>query len=136
MLVRGRMRSSLGPVLVLLGLATTVVLVLLLVQTIGMRNELERTRADVSALRGEVAERDEAITAVQLRRELDELESGIRDWLIATGADRGPGTGTDVGTPAGGSGSSDLVDRLDEVLLRINELNDRVDEICRNVPVC
>ncbi len=127
------MRSPIGPVLVLLGLATTVVLVLLLFQTIGLRSDLERTRAEVGTLRAEVAAQEEGVTDDRLRQRLDELESGIRDWLIATGVD-GPATD---GSPAGGGTDADLMlDRLDEILERIDALDARLDEICENVPVC
>ncbi len=44
------MRSPIGPILILLGLATTVVLVLVLFQSIGLRSDLERARADVASL--------------------------------------------------------------------------------------
>ena len=49
------MRSPLGPVLVILGLATTLVLVLVLFQAIALRGDLERLRADASDLRADVA---------------------------------------------------------------------------------
>ena len=68
---------------------------------------------------------------------LDDLESGIRDWLIATGADGG--FEGDPSQPAGGSGASstdEVLDRLDLVLERITALDQRVDDICDGVPVC
>lgn len=129
------MRSPIGPVLIGLGLATTVVLVLLIFQTIGLRGDLERARDEIATLRTEVEGREEGVTAVELRRDLDELESGLRDWLIATGADGG--FEGDPSTPAGGRTTADeVLERLDEVLERITALDDRVDEICRGVPVC
>jgi len=36
------MRSPIGPIMVILGLATTLILVLVLLQTIGLRGDLER----------------------------------------------------------------------------------------------
>lgn len=130
------MRSPIGPVLILLGLATTVVLVLLLFQTIALRNDLDSAREQVATLQTRVEAQEAGVTPVELRRELDELRSWTRDWLIAT--DSGGGSpGGSVGTPAGGNAAfGDVVQRLDEVLERIEELNDRVDQICEGVPVC
>lgn len=130
------MRSPIGPILILLGLGTTVVLVLLLIQTMGMRSELERARADVAALQAQVEAQEEPMTTAELTRSLDDLESGIRDWLIATGADGG--FEGDPNQPAGGGGGStdEVMERLDLVLDRITALNRRVDEICGGVPVC
>jgi len=124
------MRSPIGPVLVVLGLATTLIVVLVLFQSIGMRNDLERARGEVAALQARVDAQSEGVTRDELRAELDELRE-----LIEASAVTDPGG--DVGTPAGGTVTYDeVVDRLDEVLARINELNDRVDEICRSVPIC
>ena len=128
------MRSPIGPVLILLGLTTTVVLVLVLFQTIGLRTNLDAAREEVATLRSQVETQEGGVTSVELARDLDELESNLRDWLIATGAD--DGFGGDPGSPAGGGSADDVLDRLDEVLARINALDDRVDEICGNVPVC
>ena len=126
------MRSPIGPILVLLGLATTVVLVLVLFQTIGMRSDLERAQIEVAELRAQVEARDSGVTDEQLARRLDELEAGIQDWLIATGADGGFD-----GSPAGGATDRDeLMERMDQILDRITALDDRVDEICDGVPVC
>ena len=130
------MRSPIGPVLVLLGLATTVVLVLVLFQTIGLRGDLDATRQELDSLRTAVEEQEAGVTDEELVGRLDELEAGIRDWLIATGADGGfdgspAGGGTDDGT-----GDDEVVNRLDEILERINALDDRIDEICERVPVC
>ena len=83
------MRSPIGPVLILLGLTTTVVLVLVLFQTIGLRTDLDAAREEVATLRSEVETQDGGVTSVELARDLDELESNLRDWLIATGADDG-----------------------------------------------
>jgi hypothetical protein len=129
------MRSPIGPILVLLGLGTTVVLVLLLVQTMGLRSDLDEARAEVAALQAQVDAQAAPMTVSELTRGLEELEAGIRDWLIATGADGG--FDDDPSQPAGGSGTVDeLLDRLDEVLERITALDRRVDEICESVPVC
>ena len=129
------MRSPIGPILVLLGLGTTVVLVLLLLQVNGLRSELEAARADVAVVQTQVGTVQEAgVTSVELRRELDELRTGIRDWLIATGADGG--FSDDPSQPAGGGSAAELVDRLDEVLARITALDERVSDICDGVPVC
>lgn len=131
------MRSPIGPILILLGLGTTVVLVLLLFQTMGLRSELERARADVASLKAQVEAQEDPMTTADLTRELAEFESGIRDWLIATGADGG--FNGDPSQPAGGDGASstdEVLERLDLVLERITALDERVDEICGGVPVC
>lgn len=131
------MRSPLGPVLVILGLATTLVLVLVLFQAIGLRGDIERVRADAAALRADVAALaavEPEVTRDELQRQLTDLESGIRDWLIATGAD-----GFDPGaSPSAGQqgGNDEVLDRLDEVLDRIEALDARLDQICEGVPVC
>lgn len=137
------MRSPIGPFLVVLGLATTVVVVLLLVQVIGLRGDLERAEGRVATLQAEIEAQDPGVTPEALRREIDELKSWTRSWLIAT--QPGPGGGT-VGQPAGGASGSGsdgddgdtavLLRRLDLVLERIEALDARVDEICEGVPVC
>jgi hypothetical protein len=131
------MRSAIGPLLVVFGLGMTVVLVLLLFVNLGTRTELEATRAEVAELRATIEAMEEGVTADELEQGLVQLEGGIRDWLIATGADGG------VDTPSGdGSGGSDgavgtaIVERLDEILERIDALDARIDEICEAVPVC
>ena len=128
------MRSPIGPILIVIGLATAAVLVLVLLQSMSLRDDLRQARDEVTVLQSRLATLD-TVAPDDLRRELDELESGIRDWLIATGADGG--FETDPGQPAGGSTTADeILDRIDEVLARVNALDRRVDEICEGVPVC
>ena len=127
------MRSPIGPILLILGLATTLVLVLLLVQTMSLRGDLEAARAEVAELRTQVSSaEDTGVTADELDASLGELESRLETLLAQTDA----GTDGDPSQPAGGSGSDDVADRLDEIIQRISALDDRVDEICGNVPVC
>jgi hypothetical protein len=122
-------RSPIGPLLVIIGLAVTVVLVLLLFVNLGTRSELE---AELAELRTTVEEMEPGVTFDELEQQLVTLEGGIRDWLIATGADGGfdtsPGTEGATGTA--------LVERLDEILERIDALDQRIDQICDGVPVC
>lgn len=125
------MRSPIGSILVLFGLATVVVLVLLLFQTIGLRGDLDAMQAELDALRTSVESRDEGVSEEDLVARLDELESGIRDSLTATGAEGGVDE-----NPGGGGAGATTADRLDEILERIEALNDRIDEICEGVPVC
>lgn len=126
------MRTATGPLLVVIGLAMTVVLVLLLFVNLGTRTELDATRAELAALRETLEEMEPGVTVDELEQHLVTLEGGIRDWLIATGADGGfttsPGTDSAAGTA--------IVERLDEILERIEALDARVDEICEGVPVC
>jgi hypothetical protein len=126
------MRSSIGPLLVIIGLAMTVVLVLLLFVNLGTRTELEATRAEVAALRATVEEMEPGVTVDELEQHLVTLEGGIRDWLIATGADGG----FDTATGTDGAAGNAIVERLDEILERIDALDARIDEICEGVPVC
>jgi hypothetical protein len=127
------MRSPIGPILVIIGLATVAVLVLVLLQSMSLRDDLRHAREEVTAVQSQLDSVD-VVGAEELRRELEELESGIRDLLISTGAG---GSGTDPGQPAGGSATADeILDRMDDVLARITALDRRVDEICDGVPVC
>lgn len=128
------MRSPIGPILVVLGLGTTVVLVLMLLQVNGLRSDLEAAREQVSSLQAQVETQEAGVTSDELRRELDELQTGIRDWLIATGADGG--FADDPSQPAGGGSANELLERLDKVLERITALDERVSDICDGVPVC
>lgn len=133
------MRSPIGPFLVVLGLASTLLIVLVLFQVIGLRQDVDRAEERVATLEAEVSAQEPGATLVEVRRELDELRTFTRDWLIAT--DRGAGDGGgDPGTPAGGDGEdadyATLVRRIDLVLERIEALDRRVDEICEGVPVC
>jgi hypothetical protein len=132
------MRSPVGPFLVVLGLGSALLIVLLLFQVIGLRSDLDRAEERVATLQAAVEAQDPGVTEVELRRELDELRTFTRDWLIAT--DRSErGDEGDVGTPAGDPEDPDyaaLVRRIDLVLERIEALDRRVDEICEDVPVC
>lgn len=128
------MRSPIGPILVVLGLGTTVVLVLLLLQVNGLRSDLEAARTEVSSLQAQVEAQESGVTTEELQRELDTLQAGIRDWLVSTGADGG--FDDDPSQPAGGGSAGELVDLLDEVLARITALDQRVTDICDSVPVC
>jgi hypothetical protein len=133
------MRSPIGPVLIILNLAVALVLVLVLLQTTGLRGDLDATRADVTGLREQVDTMERGVPMSELSMRLAELENDIRDWVVAFGGAGGAGgAGDDPTSPAGG-GSADadeILDRLDTVLDRLAALDDRVDEICGNVPVC
>jgi hypothetical protein len=128
------MRSPLGPVLVILGLATTLVLVLVLFQAIALRGDLERLRADATDLRADVAALADAepeVTRAELERQLGLLEADVRDLIEAGGSSGNPSP------QAGGQRDDDeVLDRLDLVLQRIEALDSRLDDICEGVPVC
>lgn len=127
------MRSPLGPVLVITGLATILVLVLVLLQASGLRDDVGRIAERVDALGVEVAALEPGVNRDELQRQLEILESGIRDWLIATGAD---GFDPDASPGVAGQGSGEVLDRLDEVLDRLEALDRRLDQICEGVPIC
>jgi hypothetical protein len=126
------MRSGTGPLVVIIGLAMTVALVLLLFVNLGTRSDLETARGEVAALGARVEAMEPGVTVAELEERLSDLEGGIRDLLIATGADGGPGASPGIDDATGTA----IVERLDEILERIEALDDRVDEICNNVPVC
>lgn len=130
------MRSGTGPLVVIIGLAMTVALVLLLFVNLGKRSELEAARGELAALRATVEAMEPGVTADQLEEQLSDIEGGMRNLLIATrvdgGADGGPGTSPGIDDATGTA----IVERLDEILERIDALDARVEEICGNVPVC
>ncbi len=130
------MRSPIGPVLIVIGLATVVMIVLLLFQMIGLRSDLGRAEGRVATLEASVEAQEPGVTAAELKREIDELRNWTRDWLIATE----PPAGGDTGTPAGGGGNDGddaaVLRGIDRVLDRIDDLDARIDEICEGVPVC
>lgn len=128
------MRSPVGPALIILSLATAVVLALVLLQTTGLRGDLDRARTEIVTLREQVEGLERGVPMSELSMRLSELENDIEEWVIAFGADTAPGGGS---TPAGGSvGSDEVLDRIDDVLARINDLDERIDQICDGVPVC
>jgi hypothetical protein len=129
------MRSPVGPALIVLSLATAVVLVLVLLQTTGLRGDLDRARAEVVTLREQVEALERGVPMSELSMRLAELENDIQEWVLAFSSDTAPG---DTSTPAGGGGAStdEVLDRIDDVLARIDDLEGRIDEICGNVPVC
>ena len=115
----------------MLGLGTTVVLVLLLLQVSGLRSDLENARAEVSALQSQVERQPSGVTAEELQRELDTLRTELQEALADGGGSAG-----DPSQPAGGGSTGQLLERLDEVLDRITALDERVSDICDGVPVC
>lgn len=127
------MRSPLGPVLVITGLATTLILVLVLFQTIGLRDDLDRIDERLATLGEEIEAQEPGIARGELQRTLNDLESRLRAWMRENIADAGPGA-----SPGSGSAgdADEILDRLDEVLDRLEALDERIDEICDRVPVC
>ena len=128
------MRSPIGSILVILGLATTLILVLVLFQTIGLRGDLEKSQADVARVRAQVAEltaTEPGVGGDELQRQLDVLETDLRALITANG-------GSSPGAPGtGGQGNSDeVLQRLNDVLDRLEGLDARLDQICESVPIC
>jgi hypothetical protein len=127
------MRSPMGGFLVVLSLATAVALVLVLLQVIGLRGDLDATRSELISLRQQVEGVERGIPMGELSLRLAELENDIQAWVVAFSDDVAPG---DASNPAGGASAGEILERLDQLLDRIEALDDRVDEICSNVPVC
>lgn len=125
------MRSPIGPILVVLGLGTTLVLVLLLLQVSGLRSDLEAARADVTALQSQVDSQESGVTASELQQELDGLRADLVDALGSAG-----GADGDPTQPAGGGSTAQVLERIDDILDRISALDRRVSDICESVPVC
>jgi hypothetical protein len=129
------MRSPTGPVLVGMGLATMVVLALMLLQIVGLRGDLDAAREEVVSLTTQVDGLERGVPISELSMRLAELENDIRDWVVAFSSD--VPAGGDPTTPAGGTvTNAELLDRIDDVLARIDDLDARIDEICDSVPVC
>jgi hypothetical protein len=129
------MRSPVGAALVVVNVVMAVVLVLLLIQTIGLRGDLEAARTELSDLRAQVDGVERGVPISELSFRLAELEDDIQAWVLAFSDDVAPGASPGSGT-GGGAASGEILDRLDEVLDRIDALEERLDEICQNVPVC
>jgi len=128
------MRSPIGSILVILGLATTLILVLVLFQTIGLRGDLEKSQANVAMVRAQLAEltaTEPGVGGDELQRQLDVLETDLRTIITANGGNSSEPPGT------GGQGDSDeVLQRLDDVLDRLDGLDARLDQICESVPIC
>jgi hypothetical protein len=127
------MRSPLGAVLVILGLATTLILVLVLFQTIGLREDLDRTDERLATVGEEIEAQEPGIARGELQRTVNDLESRLRAWMLDNIADAGPAASPGSGS---GGGAGEILDRLDEVLDRLEALDERIDEICEGVPIC
>jgi len=123
------MRSSAVPVLVILGLASMVLLMFMVVWSIGLRTDLDAARAELTEVRSAVEGVERGVPMSELSMRLAELENDIESWVVAFSEDVPPGA-----SPA--PGSAVVVDRLDEVLDRLDALDARLDRICEGVPVC
>jgi hypothetical protein len=126
------MRSPIGGFLIVLSLATAVALVLVLLQVIGLRGDLDSTRSELVSLRRQVEGVERGIPMGELSLRLAELENDIQAWVVAFSGD----APDDPSSPAGGASAAEILERLDELLDRVDALDNRVDEICSNVPVC
>ncbi|MEP7081587.1 MAG: hypothetical protein ABI841_01280 [Chloroflexota bacterium] len=127
------MRSPLGPALVILGLATTLLVGLVLFQTIAQRDDLDRIDERLEAISQEIAAQEPGIARGELQRTLNDLESRLRAWMLDNIADAGP-----AASPGSGSAgdADEILDRLDEVIDRLEALDRRLDQICEGVPIC
>jgi phage shock protein A len=127
------MRSPIGPILVIVSLATALGLAVVIVQTAGLRGQLDETRQEVVSLREQVETMERGVPMSKLSMRLAELENDIREWVVAFSSDVAPG---DPSSTGGSASSEQVLDRLNEVLDRIEALDRRLDEICEGVPVC
>ena len=129
------MRSPIGPILIVLGLATAMVLALVLLQTIGLRGDLDAARGEVVDLQATVDGLERGVPMSELSMRLAELENDIQEWVVAFGGEV-PASG-DPTSPAGGNvTNAEVLERIEDVLDRIGDLDARIDEICESVPVC
>src|SRR4028119_2086740 len=104
------MRSATGPILIVLSLATAVVLVLVLLQTIGLRNDLNTTREQVATLESQVQGMGRGVPLSELSMRMSELENNLRDWVVAFAGDVPPDG--DPSSPAGGGGGDGGTDEV------------------------
>jgi hypothetical protein len=96
---------------------TLVLLVVLVLQAIATRTELDQLHREVAAAESGIGSGDLALA-------LGDLENRIKEWL----------RGTAAGSPLSSAAPADV--RIDEILATLRRLEARVDQICEGVPVC
>lgn len=132
------MRSGAAGWLIGLNVLLLVALALLIVQTVQLRGDLNAAREELTDMRTTVSELERGVPVSEVALRFDAVERELRQLALIVG------TPDPTGGPSGDSGSGDgesvgsaaVVAQLEEVLDAIEALDNRVDEICRNVPVC
>lgn len=131
------MRSGAAGWVIGLNVLLLVALALLIVQTVQLRGDLNAAREELTDLRGSVAELERGVPVSEVALRFDAVERELRQLALIVGTPDPTGSSGDSGGSGGESvGSAAVVAQLEEVLDAIEALDNRVDEICRNVPVC
>jgi hypothetical protein len=135
------MRSGAAGWLIGLNVLLLVALALLIVQTVQLRGDLNAAREELTDMRATVTELERGVPVSEVALRFDAVERELRQLALVVGTpDPTPPPGASPGPDGsdGGDGATDaaVLARLDEVLDAIEALDDRVDEICQNVPVC
>ncbi|MEO7266453.1 MAG: hypothetical protein ABIY36_00400, partial [Candidatus Limnocylindria bacterium] len=81
------MRSGPTPFLVILGLASLLLLLIVLLQTMGLRGELEANRDELTTLQAAMEGVERGVPMSELSMRLAELENDIESWVIAFSSD-------------------------------------------------
>jgi hypothetical protein len=119
--------------LAVLLVAVLAVGILLLLQVTELGDRVERAQSSIAAISHALVEQAEPgrvaiverLTVVE--RRLSELADGLEGDPSADGAGGGGTTGDD---------HAELLDEVREIRSALDELRDRLDEICEGVPIC
>ena len=138
------MRSGAAGWLIGLNVLLLVALALLIVQTVQLRGDLNAAREELTDMRTTVSELERGVPVSEVAQRFDAVERELRQLALVVGTPdptsapgASPGTAESDGSEGGdGASSAAVVAQLEEVLDAIEALDNRVDEICRNVPVC
>lgn len=131
------MRSGAASWLIGLNVLLLVALALLIVQTVQLRGDLNAAREELTDMRSTVSELERGVPVSEVALRFDAVERELRQLALIVGTPDPPQPGV-TGDPGGDDSvsSAAVVAQLEEVLDAIEALDNRVDEICRNVPVC
>jgi hypothetical protein len=138
------MRSGAAGWLIGLNVLLLVALALLIVQTVQLRGDLNAAREELTDMRTTVTELERGVPVSEVALRFDAVERELRQLALVVGTPdptsapgASPGAAESDGSEGGdGASSAAVVAQLEEVLDAIEALDNRVDEICRNVPVC
>src|ERR671919_794569 len=131
------MRSGAAGWLIGLNVLLLVALALLIVQTVQLRGDLSAAREELTDMRTTVSELERGVPVSEVALRFDAVERELRQLALIVGSQPPAEPGASPSEDRGDSVSSAaVVAQLEEVLDAIEALDNRVDEICRNVPVC